>query len=121
MAGQSITTGTTFNVSLPPYSMTWLRIPITTGMHPINRVKEQSDGVMIRQVGRHTLAVTSSLSNSHNYPWSFAVFGIDGRQIASWSGTGNSGALDLGSAMSGVVICRSIIEGKEYAETFVMK
>jgi|GEM_PF-959254 len=121
MAGESIVTGSSFNVSLPPYSMTWLRIPITaTATLPVGRAQEPSPGVIIRQIGGRTLNLMASMSNPC-CPWSFAIYGVDGKQVRAWRITGGQVTLDLGTKMSGVLICRSIIDGKEYGKTIVMK
>jgi len=121
MAGESIVTGTSFNVSLSPYSMTWLRIPITgTATLPVGKAQEPSPGVIIRQIGGRTLKLMATMSNSGR-PWSFAIYGVDGKQVRAWRITGAQVTLDLGTKMSGVLICRSIIDGKEYGKTIVMK
>ncbi len=120
LTGKSIATGSSFNVPLPPYSMTWLRIPITISVLPTGKAQETPVRVIVRQTGIHTLTITSSMPNS-NRPWSFSLFGIDGKKIGDWRLTGNRTTLDLRTAMRGVLICRLIMDGKEYGKTLVMK
>ena len=121
MAGQTIATGATFSVPLPPYSMTWLRIPITTATLPAGSVKNLPSGVMIRQTGKHGLTVTFCLQESFGKPWSLAVFTVGGKKVGAWRGTGNRATLALVTNARGVFICRAILGGNEYEKAIVMK
>jgi hypothetical protein len=120
LPGQSIPTGATFSVALPPYSMTWLQIPVTTATLPSGRAAMQLSGVTITQSSGHALTAAFATANSA-HPWSIAVFGVDGRLLVAKRTTGNRLTLDLGKSAGRVVICRATVDGREYGKTVVMR
>ena len=62
LAGQSISTGTSFKVALAPYSMTWLKIPLSSVAIAPRQVEALQGAIApeVRQIGRREFSVTVS-------------------------------------------------------------
>lgn len=88
LAGEPIATGSTFRIALPPYSMTWLRIPIdNVGMTPKPAPKRER--LTVRQTGPTTVLVKIPGDFVHGGSWNFQIRDIAGRTV--WRGRGRRG------------------------------
>jgi hypothetical protein len=85
LAGESIAAGNPFRVPLPPYSMTWLRIPINNvGIKPNGASIPQR--LIIRQTGPGDLLVKIPVGAAREGSWTLQIHDIAGRTV--WRGMG---------------------------------
>ena len=107
LAGQTITTGASFNVALAPYSMTWLRIPITVGTLPGEKTKLSAlPAVNLRLTGNRRISVRLTGNYPSAEPWSVGIYDIAGREVAKWQGRDAQATITLHSQAHGVFFCR---------------
>lgn len=104
LAGQSISTGTSFKVALAPYSMTWLKIPlssVTIDPRPV----EELQGAMapeVRQIGPREFSVTVTGTFAGVAPWNVGVFDALGKKIGAWHGNASQAIVGIPGSASGV-------------------
>jgi hypothetical protein len=125
LSGQKITTGTTFSVSLPAYSMTWLRIPITGGgsstLPEKQALRPVKPGASINQIGRNEFIVKLLMAAAMNPEWIVSVYNVNGKRIYSKTGNGDATTLALGNAASGVYFCTTTVDGLKLVNMLVVK
>jgi hypothetical protein len=104
MAGQAITTGASFKVGLPPYSMTWLKIPLSgVAARPERKTFTQSARApAIENVGPREFSIALTGANYPGERWNLNVYTVAGIKVGGWAGMDAHATVRLPGAASGV-------------------
>jgi hypothetical protein len=123
LAGQAITTGASFKVALPPYSLTWLRIPLSgVAVHsPVNASFEAKRLPEIMRVSDRDFSVSSIDANAWNKKWNVSVFNVSGKKICAWSGTTAKAYIRIPGVSSSVCLFVINNAGKTFAEAVLVR
>lgn len=120
LEGEPIATGSTFQVALPPYSMTWLRIPIdNVGMAPKGTVTRER--LSVRQTAPGMLLVTVPVDAASESSWTLHLYDCAGRIVRQWSGEGLERSVSAGCRAKGVYLYVLRVNNETCSDVLVVK
>jgi hypothetical protein len=105
MAGQAITTGTSFKVALPPYSMTWLKIPLTGGVTTQPERKsflQASQTPSIRCIGAREFSIALTGANALDGKWTIIICDMAGKKVGERRSTSAYTTVKIPGTGSGI-------------------
>lgn len=106
LAGQSITTGASFKVALPPYSMTWLKIPLTAvTTRPAEKESFQTAGFpAVRRIGPRAFLIELTGANAPDEKWTVSIYDMAGKKVTAWCGMDTHAAVHVPGSASGIYL-----------------
>jgi hypothetical protein len=105
MAGQAITTGASFKVGLPPYSMTWLKIPLSgVAAQPERKafVPSAQEAPVIKSMGPREFSIALTGANVTDETWNVNVYSIAGEKVGDWAGLTGHATVRMPGAAAGI-------------------
>jgi hypothetical protein len=106
MAGQAITTGASFKVGLPPYSMTWLKIPLSgVAARPGRKTFVQTaQAPAVRRIGHREFSVSLTRTDASGGKWNVNICDIAGKKVAAWRGLDAHATVRVPGQASGIYL-----------------
>jgi hypothetical protein len=123
LAGQAITTGASFKIGLPPYSMTWLKIPLTgVAAQPERKAPVQmAQTPAIRRIGPREFSIAFAGENGLGGKWNVSVCDMAGKRICDWSGATASALVRLPGMASGIYLFATNKSGMTFTNAVMVR
>jgi hypothetical protein len=123
LSGQSFTSSTSFSVTLPAYSMTWLKIPVSNISKTLRRENVELSGksINIRETGRGAFSVSIMGATVGHEAWTVNVYDFAGKSVYYNKGNGHEAFFKLEKAASGIYFCKINYGEMNYTRAVVVK
>jgi hypothetical protein len=123
LAGEVIATGASFKLALPPYSMTWLKIPLSgVATRPDGKVVVPlAVSPVFRSIGRREFSIALTGANASDKKWNISMFDMAGKKTGDWSGASDHATVRVPGAASGLNFFVTKKGGTTYTNAVMVK